>query len=82
MTTFKALVLPRGHAPVVVCHEQSIEFGDEGHSLRRAKTGNRMDFFAFAKIDNLKRVIAQRADEQSFVDGIEGKMIYSTLDAG
>ena len=41
-----------------------------------------MDSFAFAKIDNLKRVIAQRADEQSFVDGIEGKMINPTLDPG
>ena len=41
-----------------------------------------MDFFAFAKIDNLKRVIAQRAGEQSFVDGIEGKMINPTLDPG
>ncbi len=41
-----------------------------------------MDFFAFVKIDNLKRVIAQRADEQSFVDGIEGKMINPTFDAG
>ena len=56
-------IIDVAHPTIVISDEETVEFRDINDTLRRTEISNRMNALAFAQIDYLDRVVAERANK-------------------